>query len=232
MHHWCLARAQGALRPYALALVATLSLTPSLTSVTLAQDEAPAAEPAGRNIDNEMPPEDAPRPKKQDPTMAPPAAGSIKDSSDQRRHYSVSLQAAFPWLYSLAGGFRVSGEIPILHNGFIPSINDSFSLEPLFELTYGRPTNTVFSDSINAINYTPALSILWSFYFKTNLRAYANLTLGYTIVDDDYPGPGELDLNHFHHNFSVGAFYDFHPHWSVRGEIGYAGMRAGIAYLI
>lgn len=235
MHHRCLARAQSRAprssarsyaRPLALALVAALCTS----SVAFAQDEA--AEPPARAIDNEMPPGDAPKAKKEDPTTAPPAAGSIKDSSDQRRHYSVSLQAAFPWLYSVSGGFRVSGEIPILHNGFIPSINDSFSLEPLFELTYGYPTNTVFSDGVHAINYTPALSILWSFYFKTNLRAYANLTLGYTIVDDDYPGPGELDLSHFHHNFSVGVFYDFKPHWSVRGEIGYAGMRAGIAYLI
>jgi hypothetical protein len=213
-------------RSFALALLASLWLTPA----ALAQDEAAPATTS--SIDNEMPPPDAPRAKKQDPSEAPPAEGSIKDASEKRRPYGVSLQAAFPWLYSIAGGFRISGEIPIMHNGFIPSINDSFSLEPLFELTYGRPTNTWASDQVHAINYTPALSILWSFYFKTNLRAYANLTLGWTIVDDDYPGPGDLDLSHFHHNFSVGMFYDFKPHWSVRAEIGYAGIRAGIAYLI
>jgi hypothetical protein len=179
-----------------------------------------------------MPPGDPPKAKKGEVLEAPPAEGSIKDISEKRRPYTISLQAAVPWLYSIGIGGRVSGEIPIMHNGFIPGINDSFSLEPMFELSYGlqRPLSTGFIDT-HAVSYTPALSILWSFYFLPQLRAYLNLNFGYSIVVDDHK-PENLNLNHFHHSVSVGMFYDFAKHWAVRADLGYEGLRAGIAYLI
>lgn len=212
-------------RSYALVLLASLWLAPQ----AFAQDQAAA--PAS-SVDNEMPPPDAPRVKKAEALEAPPATGSIKDTADKRRPYVLSLQMAVPWLYSIGIGARLGGEIPIMHNGFIPGINDSFSLEPMFELSYGRQAalSTAFIDT-HAMTYTPALSILWSFYFKSNLRAYLNLSFGYSIVVDDHE-PEDLALSHFYHNVSVGMFYDFSQHWSVRADLGYEGLRAGIAFRI
>jgi hypothetical protein len=225
-------------RSYALALVWSLGLSLGLSAASassaLAQDEAqtPNTAATSGSIDNEMPPGDPPKVKQQEIGEAPPAEGSIRDNAEKRRPYAVSLLAAMPWLYSIGGGARVAGEIPVVHNGFIPSINDSFSLEPLFEFSYGLQHNTVWED-VHGISLTPALSVLWSFYFKPQLRAYAAFSFGYTIVLDDYEGNGaDLNLNHFHHNFAVGMFYDVAQHWSVRAEIGYQGLRAGIAYLI
>lgn len=209
-----------------LALVFLASLW--FAQPSFAQDE-PA--PASPSVENEIPPGEPEKPKAQaGPIEEPIAEGSIKDASEKRRPYTLSLMAYMPWWRGIAGGLKVGGEIPIVHNGFIPKVNDSFSLEPSFAFAYGRYTySAVFAD-FNVLYLTPALSAIWSFYFSPKFRLYAAVSLGYTIVsvvDDDITG----GYNYFYHDFAVGMFYDFAQHWSFRADVGYSGLRAGIAYL-
>jgi hypothetical protein len=222
-----LARAQtDALSRFALVLVASLFAA----QPAFAQDE-PAA--AATDIEHEAPPGDPP-PAAKVIVEEKPVEGSIKDNSEKRRPYGISLDAYVPWLEGIGIGFKMGFEIPIVHNGFIPSINDSFSLEPRFLLSYQRWRSFAVYDDLQVMAYTPAIAALWSFYFKTNLRAYAFVSFGYTIVNNvNYTDKTLSGLEgRFYHDLGVGGFWDFAKHWALRAEIGYAGMRFGIAYMI
>jgi hypothetical protein len=215
------------LGPLALVLLSVLLALPAL-----AQDLGESPPSGGSSdIDNEMPPGDPPKPPPAEVMVEKPVEGSIKDISEKRRPYGVSLDAYLPWLGGFGGGFKVSAEIPIMHNGFIPSINDSFSLEPRFMFSYQSWTSFAARDDLYVMGFTPAAAAVWSFYFKTNLRVYAFVALGYTIVkaaNIDVTG-----LSHrFYHDVGPGMYWDFAQHWSLRAELGYSGMRLGITYLI
>jgi hypothetical protein len=217
-------------RRFALVLLASLFVA----LPAFAQDD-PAAAPAASSsdIENEMPPGDPP-PAPKVVVEEKPVEGSIRDVSEKRRPYGVSLDVHVPWLEGIGVGFKLGAEIPIMHNGFIPSINDSFSLEPRFLMAYQRWTSFTRYDDLYVMSFTPAIAALWSFYFKTNLRAYAFVSLGYTIVtkanhtDDSTSGLA----GRFYHDVGVGGFWDFAQHWALRAEIGYSAFRVGIAYLI
>lgn len=225
------ARAQDrALLVFALGLVASLVVFPP----AFAQDELdskPAA-PAG-DIEHEAPPGDPPRVAKV-VVEEKPAEDSIKDASPKRRQMGLSLDMYVPWLEGVGIGFKLGFEIPIMHNGFLPSVNDSFSLEPRFLMAYQKWRSFAAYDDLHVMAYTPAIAALWSFYFKSNLRAYAFVSLGYTIADNvDYDDRLVKGLeNRFYHDVGVGGFYDITKHWSARAEIGYAGMRLGIAFML
>ena len=198
-----------------------------------AQDE-PAAAPTSSttDIENEAPPGDPPKVEKV-VVEEKPAEGSIKDSSPKRRPYGVSLDMHVPWLDGVGIGFKVSAEIPVMHNGFLPSVNDSFSLEPRFLMARQRWYSYSRFDDLYVLSFTPAIAAIWSFYFKTNLRAYAFVTMGYSIVNNtNYDDIDLGTLSRFYHDVGVGGYWDFAAHWALRAELGYAGMRIGIAYLI
>jgi hypothetical protein len=221
-----LVRPSLSLGPFALFLLGALVALPAL-----AQDLGESPSAGSSDIDNEMPPGDPPKPPPAAVIEEKPVEGSIKDTSEKRRPYGVSLDAYLPWLGGFGGGFKVSAEIPIAHNGFIPSINDSFSLEPRFMFSYQSWTSFAARDDLYVMGFTPAAAAVWSFYFKTNLRLYAFVALGYTIVkaaNIDVTG-----LSHrFYHDVGPGLYWDFAQHWSLRAEVGYSGMRLGITYLI
>lgn len=195
-----------------------------------AQDEL--APSSSGSVDNEMPPGDPPKVKKEEgPIVEPIPEGSIKDVSEKRRPYTISALGYMGYWYGLSGGLRLSGEIPIMHNGFIPKINDSFSLEPSFAFAYGNYAHSAVYGDFSVVRLIPAVSAMWSFYFKTNFRAYAALSLGYTIVtgqDSNVSG----NYGYFYHDFAVGIFYDFAKHWALRADVGYTGIHAGLAFLI
>jgi hypothetical protein len=90
-------------------------------------------------------------------------SGGIRDSSDHRRPFALSAMAYVPWWYGLGIGVKLGFEIPILHDGFIPSLNDSFSLEPSFSFAYSTWNRFSYYDDLHALRYTPALAALRSF---------------------------------------------------------------------
>lgn len=212
-----------------LALVLVASLVVALPA--FAQDLGESSGSSSGSIDNEMPPGDPPKAAAPAVLEEKPVEGSIKDTSPKRRPYGVSLDAYLPWLGGFGGGFKVSAEIPVMHNGFIPSINDSFSLEPRFMFSYQSWSSFAARDDLYVMGFTPAAAAVWSFYFKTNLRLYAFVALGYTIVKAANFEVNGL-ANRFYHDVGPGLYWDFAQHWSLRAELGYSGMRVGITYLI
>jgi hypothetical protein len=191
--------------------------------------EAPASGAESSTVAPAPPP-----PPNYAPAPAPAALdGSIRDASAKRRPFTLSALAYVPWWYGIGIGARVGFEIPIVHDGFIPSINDSFSLEPSFALAYSTYNQFSYYDDLHALRYTPALAALWSFYFSPKFRAYGAVNLGYTIVSytGDLGGYEFANDDYFYYELSAGLFYDFSEHLSVRAEIGWQGLRGGLAVL-
>jgi hypothetical protein len=171
------------------------------------------------------------------PAPPPPPAeeGTIKDTSEHRRPMALSAMAFVPWWYGIGIGASLAFEIPIVHNGFIPGINDSFSIEPSFSFawTTWRGTRRYFDDD-HGLLFRPAVAALWSFYFKPNLRAYAELNIGYARVNRSYESASRTytyGYNYFYGELNVGMFYNVHKNIALRAEVGFYGMRAGAAFM-
>jgi hypothetical protein len=177
---------------------------------------------------------------------AGPAAGNgggIKDNGPHRRPMAVSLMLSTPWRYGFGVGFTGGFEIPIVHNGFIPSINNSFSLEPFLTInwsSYNRGFNSSFEDDFHAWEYTPGVAGLWSFYFSPQLRVYGAARLGVTIVSVGYDGPNDnfardyddTDTDFFF-EIAPGVVYNVTPRIALRGDIGWwSGIKGGVAFLL
>jgi hypothetical protein len=166
-------------------------------------------------------------------TPAPaPLEGSIRDVTPHTRPYTLSALAYVPWWYGLGIGVKAGFEITLVPDGFIPSINDSFSLEPSFSFAYSR-WNSFAGVDLNALRYTPAISALWSFHFSPRFRAYGALNLGYTIVT--YTGEWAdyyRDGSYFYGELSAGLFYNVSERVALRAEVGWQGLRGGLSILL
>lgn len=164
---------------------------------------------------------------------APPAheaSGSgIKDTSIHHRPYSASALLYVPWWYGIGIGLKLGFEIPIVHDGFIPKLNDSFSLEPSFTFAYSTYYST---NDVSLVRYTPAISALWSFYLSDRFRVYGALNLGLTVLTyhDDLAYFDHDNSYYFYGELAAGLFYNFSDVFALRAELGWQGLRGGIAF--
>lgn len=167
------------------------------------------------------------------PAPAVPSDGGIRDSSAKQRPYTLSALAYVPWWYGLGIGIKAGFEIPVAPDGFIPSLNDSVSVEPSFSFAYTR-WNTYAGVDLNALRYTPAISALWSFHFSPRFRAYGALNLGYTIVTytGEYADFYGDDGSYFYGELSAGLFYNIAERVALRAELGWQGLRGGLSILL
>jgi hypothetical protein len=210
-----------------LRTVAIIGVCALFSARAAAQDVPPPS--AGAETANPPPP--PPPNYSTQPAAAP--TGGIRDASEHRRPFTLSVLAYVPWWYGVGIGARVGFEIPIVHDGFIPSLNDSISLEPSFAFAYSTWNTFSYYDDLHALRYTPALAALWSFYFSPKFRVYGSVNLGYTIVSytGDQGGYDFSNEDYFYYEICAGLFYDFSQHLSVRAEVGWQALRGGLAVL-
>jgi hypothetical protein len=158
------------------------------------------------------------------------SAGGISDWTVQHRSSDLSVLAWLPWYYGFGVGAELRYEIFIVPHGFIPTINNSFSLEPSIGLaytTYGVPG---YNWSITDI--APALYGLWSFYFSPAFRLYGGLGLGYNIgiATAPYGYNGTIGDSYFYWDPVVGISFKLAQNFALRGELGTQGVKAGISF--
>lgn len=181
------------------------------------------------------------------PVAAQPAAssgggGGIKDNGPHQRPMMGSAQIYTPWRFGFGFGLKLGFEIPLVHNGFIPQINNSFSIEPNFALAwnnynrgYGYYGGGIFDDNVSAMEYTPGVSVLWSFYFSERFRAYAAIHLGVTILKPYWTGDDDVDgefktYTRFHGELAPGIVYMLSDRVGLRAELGWwSGAKFGVA---
>ncbi|MDP1824368.1 MAG: hypothetical protein Q8L48_14025 [Archangium sp.] len=148
-------------------------------------------------------------------------SGSLLDSSAQSRHFLLSVHGVLPYGHFRYGGFPIgvgaSFYIPILHNGFIPPVNDEFGLDfgadAIFFLGYRYPVAL----------WIP-VSVLWTFHFSPAFSAYVKAGVALRIWPGD-PLPLYPDFVG-----AVGLSWMFSSGVGLRVEAGYPGVKLGLLF--
>ena len=158
-----------------------------------------------------------------------------EDDPQPRRHpdYSVEIEPHFVigdlGTYE-AGGYGVGARfgIPIVRNGFVPSINNNVAINFGVDLVhYGCYLDNV-SCSANYLLFPVALQ--WNFFFSHSWSAYgeAGLFLFKGFYDNACVGNicagGPSDLGALP-TFAVGGRYHFNEHVALNLRIGYPPSR-------
>jgi hypothetical protein len=159
------------------------------------------------------------------------APGTIKDRGTHDRPIQLSAQLYIPWFWGIGIGVKLAGEIPVVKDGFISSINDSFSIEPAFYFAYSNYYGGFGTYDVNLLQYTIAAAGMWNFHLKPNLTVYAALSLGVVIRDwtNDYVGFNDGKAAAFV-ELAPGIKWKFADKIALRAELGWYGPRAGIAF--
>jgi hypothetical protein len=101
-------------------------------------------------------------------------SGSLLDATPRTRQHMVSFFVGLPYGYWYYGGFPFGlgarYYIPLLHNGFIPPVNDSFGLE------FGADFAAVFGNYFAPLVDIPVEAV-WNFHLSSKFTAYAKAGL-------------------------------------------------------
>lgn len=154
-------------------------------------------------------------------------ADSIKDASPKDRPQMISVFAGFQFGHFAGYGFpmMVGGRyyIPIVPNGFIPSINDEFGLEfgldfYLTFLSNSQPDSVLFGFGVPA-------EAMWDFHFSERFDAYAKL--GFIVGSAFQSGYGGFWWDFRSH---VGLRLKLNDAMYFRAEVGYPTIMAGLGF--
>lgn len=155
------------------------------------------------------------------------ARGALLDASDQgKRPMMISAFLGLPYYYGIGVGFGGRFYIPILHNGFISTVNDSFGIEFGADFSF----HPYFGGSF--FNLDVPVEARWNFHVFEKLEVYAKAGLGLSLIFGNYgpylgyyTGPVGV-LPRFVGN--VGLLYHLNKNVSLRAEVGYPWAKIGI----
>ncbi len=149
-------------------------------------------------------------------------ANHIQDASSHQRPTMLSFFLGLPFGYGChfsncgtALGVSARFYIPILHDGFIPPVNDSFGIEFGGDVAAYTGPNGLFFLGIPA-------EARWDFHFLPQFQAYVKAGLGLGIVG----GSGGYAGLYF--TTGLGIIWFFAEKFSLRVEAGYPWLKVGI----
>lgn len=156
-------------------------------------------------------------------------SGYLLDRSSQSRQHMLSFFGGIPYRYAGWGlpiGIGARYYLPLVHNGFIPPINDSFGLEFGADLSMGIGYNYV------PLFFALPVEAMWNFHFTDRFAAYAKLGLAVEFntyswnsnVSGLYIGLSPVS--------GVGILFKPNPAGSfyLRAEVGYPWTKIGIGF--
>lgn len=160
--------------------------------------------------------------------------GGMFDASEQPRPFLIGAFLEFPYGYWY-GGFPLSvgGRfyIPLLKQGFVPSLNDEFGLDVGVDLTL------TFGYGVSFLIDIP-VEAMWKLNLTSKFSAYAKLGVGLGIRLGYWTS---FCGGAFGYGYScwpvaptfygsVGAIYKLTDGLWLRGEIGYPGLKIGLTF--
>ncbi|MBN1205137.1 MAG: outer membrane beta-barrel protein [Myxococcaceae bacterium] len=157
------------------------------------------------------------------------AAGGLYDTGPQERSPMLSFFGIVPWWYGFGIGAGARYEMPIVPEGFIPTLNDSFELELGGDVWYADwgYLGTGYSYTGLAI----PVEGRWTFHFTPKLAAYGKLGLGWhfifwgdSVTGSSFSGGG------LYWNSATGVLYKLGDSFWLRGELGYTGLKLGAGF--
>lgn len=156
-------------------------------------------------------------------------SGALLDRSPQRRSQMLSVFVGLPYGYFYYGfPFGIGGRylIPILHDGFIPALNDSFSIE------FGADLTGVVGASFYPTLGIP-VEVMWQFHFTQKFSAYAKAGVVLEINFVPYACTGTIACRGVVSASpigNVGLMYKFTDKISFRAEAGYPWVKVGLGF--
>ena len=156
---------------------------------------------------------------------------SIKDGSPKDRPQMISVFTGIHYGHFAGYGFplQLGGRyyIPIVPDGFLPTINDEFGLEFGMDFTFTFVSSFYsnrYDDSV-VLGFGVPADAVWDFHFSSRFDAYAKLgfVVG-SLVSSDYGG--------FWYTFrsAVGMRLKLNDALYFRAEVGYPSIMAGLGF--
>lgn len=157
--------------------------------------------------------------------------GALLDRSPQHRSNMLSLFLGLPYGYYYYGfPFGLGGRflIPLIHDGFIPSVNDSFSIE------FGLDLSGAAGNRFYGVLGIP-VEVMWAFHFTQKFNAYvkagAVLEINFVpyVCTANFCGParGVVSASPIG---NIGLMYKFSDKISFRAEAGYPWVKIGLGF--
>jgi hypothetical protein len=164
------------------------------------------------------------------------SSGSIiKDRGRHKRPHMLSLLLNVPWYYGFGIGAGVRYTLPVVHDGFIPKLNDSFELEFGLDYVWRRWGYVGGFGNLNYHSIIIPIEARWTFYFFPNFAAYAKAGLG---IDIGFGGGavfgpfGTVGAGPtvYHNLLAPGLLWEVSDAVHLRAELGYWGFKAGVGF--
>lgn len=217
-----------------LAGVLTLALLFAAPGALAAEKDAPA-----KKDDSPPPPPPPPPPLEETGPIESPASGewsirgqnSLLDTgSGHTRRSMISVFVGIPWyssyygpFYSTSLTFNLGGRfyLPLVKEGFLPMLNDSFGVEFGADLFVGLPG---FGYGSVGFGMQIPAEVRWNFHLFPKLEVYAKLgaALGVLFTPVVWVTP-ILIVN-------VGALFKLNETFYVRAEVGSPALKVGIGF--
>jgi hypothetical protein len=163
--------------------------------------------------------------------------GIIKDASvHDTRPTKLDVTGSLGFLGDFGIGVAGWYSFPIVKDGFIKPINDSFNLE------FGAALDYAWSDYGYGLGYrcdynyygiTPMGGVRWDFYLTKSWTVFgkAKAGIGYRVASADCAGfsSSEYGGTHFVPDGGAGAYWNFSEGMGMRFEVGYRGGSVGLS---
>lgn len=151
----------------------------------------------------------------------------LLDTSSHQRPHLLSFFATVPWNYGWGIGLGARYQIPLVHDGFLPRVNDSFALEFGADLYYAGGYCYLGGCGYGAAGLTIPVEAMWTFHLLPKLEIYAKLGLGVNFYfGSGFYVAGTLGPLWFH--TAAGLVWKFSPSIYLRVETGWPTVRVGL----
>jgi hypothetical protein len=154
----------------------------------------------------------------------------LNEAGPHTRSSMLSLFGLLPWGYISGIGLAARYTLPVAHDGFIDSINDSVELEFGGDVWFG-------GRSFGTLRYSyTGLAIpvegRWTFHLNPKLDLYGKLSLGwyFNFWSSNVEGLEGLSYGGLYWNTGVGVLYQLSDALWLRGELGATGLKAGVGF--
>ncbi len=214
-----------------------LTLAFLIAAPSFAADKPPPPPP--KAADDPPPPPPPPPPQEESAPIESPASGDWKikgqnslldTGSGHKRISMLSFFFGIPWYSSYYGPFystsftvNLGGRfyLPIVQEGFLPMLNDSFGVEFGADVFVGLPG---FAYSAVGFGFQIPAEVRWNFHLFPKLEVYAKLgaALGVLVTPHVWVTPVVIA--------NVGALFKLSETFYVRAEVGSPALKVGIGF--
>jgi hypothetical protein len=155
------------------------------------------------------------------PVVATPSGG-IDDTGPHHRPSMITVWGILPYAYGVGLGVGARYTLPLVHDGFVRSINNSVELE------FGGDLGFFGLGGLGYTNLDLAAELRWTFHMTPVFDLYPKVGLGYRFFISGVDNAPVAAA--FYEDIGGGLLYRIGSGTQLRAEIGYSGLRVGVGF--